>query len=179
MKRNRIKISPFPGSLFARSLQRERRRRRGVGGGSPPLLSPSLTETYSFLELSSAQRRIYTSFENVSFIAVLQFATLPAQGRNNFSRRLRGERRGGRKKRRTVRNCVSTTARHRRRLFYSLAQGPRFNRGTRLFVWLLERGRIVQQDCLPRPCLARVDDKLSYKLSRDGDEDALRWEAVG
>lgn len=29
-------------------------------------------------------------------------------------------------------------------------------------------------DCLPRPCLARVDDKLSYKLSRDGDEDALR-----
>ena len=50
-----------------------------------------------------------------------------------------------------------------------------FKRGTRLFVWLVERGGIVHQDCLPRPCLARVGDKLSYKLSRDGDEDALRW----
>lgn len=98
MKRNRIEISSPPQDHFSPDLFKEKEGEEGgVGGGSPPLPSPSLAETYSFLELSSAQRRIYTSFENVSFIAVLQFATLPAQGRNNFSRRLRGRGGGGRK----------------------------------------------------------------------------------
>lgn len=81
MKKNGIEICPSPSITFR---QISSKRKGGRGGGK-------LAKTYSFLELSSAQWRIYTRLENVSFIAVLQFATLPAQGRNNFSPASEGE----------------------------------------------------------------------------------------